>query len=142
MAAFVTLAEVEAISGKQFTESEEERVNTLLPLISDLLRSAAARVGKNLDAMIAADATYESVVKLVTTDVTVRAMRQSTDGEPMSQESQSAGGYTWSGTYSIPGGGVANALMRNDLKRLGLLTQTAKAVYMYGENNGNNSNAL
>lgn len=142
MAAFVTLAEVEAISGKQFTESEEERVNTLLPLISDLLRSAAARVGKNLDTMIAADATYESVVKLVTTDVTVRAMRQSTDGEPMSQESQSAGGYTWSGTYSIPGGGVANALMRNDLKRLGLLTQTAKAVYMYGENNGNSSNAL
>ena len=140
-AAFVTLAEVEAISGRTFSEDEESRVNTLLPLISDLLRNEAAKVGKNLDDMIT-DATYDSVVKLVTTDVTIRAMRQSTEGEPMSQESQSAGGYTWSGTYSIPGGGIANAVMRNDLKRLGLLQQTAKAVYMYGENNGNNNNAV
>lgn len=140
-AAFVTLAEVEAISGRTFSEDEESRVNTLLPLISDLLRNEAAKVGKNLDEMIT-DATYDSVVKLVTTDVTIRAMRQSTEGEPMSQESQSAGGYTWSGTYSIPGGGIANAVMRNDLKRLGLLSQRAKAVYMYGENNGNNNNAV
>ena len=140
-AAFVTLAEVEAISGRTFSEDEESRVNTLLPLISDLLRNEAAKVGKNLDEMIT-DATYDSVVKLVTTDVTIRAMRQSTEGEPMSQESQSAGGDTWSGTYSIPGGGIANAVMRNDLKRLGLLSQRAKAVYMYGENNGNNNNAV
>ena len=140
-AAYVTLAEVEAISGRTFSEDEESRVNTLLPLISDLLRNEAAKVGKNLDAMVT-DATYDSVVKLVTTDVTIRAMRQSTEGEPMSQESQSAGGYTWSGTYSIPGGGIANAVMRNDLKRLGLLSQRAKAVYMYGENNGNNNNAV
>ena len=139
--AYVTVQEVEAISGRDFTTEEEARVNTLLPLISDLLRSEAAKVGKDLDEM-AQDATYMSLVKLVTTDVTIRAMRQSTEGEPMSQESQSAGGYTWSGTYSIPGGGIANAVMRNDLKRLGLLSQRAKAVYMYGEDKRHNDNSI
>lgn len=139
--AYVTVQEVEAISGRDFTTEEEARVNTLLPLISDLLRSEAAKVGKDLDEM-AQDATYMSVVKLVTTDVTIRAMRQSTEGEPMSQESQSAGGYTWSGTYSIPGGGIANAVMRNDLKRLGLLSQRAKAVYMYGEDKRHNDSSI
>lgn len=141
MAAFVTVQEVEVISGRVFSQDEEARCEALLPLVSDLLRNEAAKVGKNLDQM-ATDATYLSVVKLVTTDVTIRAMRQSTEGDPMSQESQSAGGYTWSGTYSIPGGGIANAVMRNDLKRLGLLVQRYKAVAMYGENTRDNNNAL
>lgn len=139
--AYVTVQEVEAISGRHFSEDEESRVDTLLPLVSDLLRNEAAKVGKNLDVMVE-DAAYLSVVKLVTTDVVIRAMRQSTEGEPMSQESQSAGGYSWSGTYSIPGGGIANAVMRNDLKRLGLLSQRAKAVYMYGEDQRHNNNSI
>jgi hypothetical protein len=139
--AYVTTQEVEAISGRHFSEEEESRVDTLLPLVSDLLRNEAAKVGKNLDVMVE-DAAYLSVVKLVTTDVVIRAMRQSTEGEPMSQESQSAGGYSWSGTYSIPGGGIANAVMRNDLKRLGLLSQRAKAVYMYGEDQRHNNNSI
>jgi hypothetical protein len=50
-------------------------------------------------------------------------MRQSSTGEPMSQESQAALGYSWSGTYAIPGGGIAQAIMKNDLKRLGLRRQ-------------------
>lgn len=139
--AYVTTQEVEAISGRHFSEDEESRVDTLLPLVSDLLRNEAAKVGKNIDVMVE-DAAYLSVVKLVTTDVVIRAMRQSTEGEPMSQESQSAGGYSWSGTYSIPGGGIANAVMRNDLKRLGLLSQRAKAVYMYGEDQRHNNNSI
>ncbi len=129
--AYVTVQEVEAISGRHFSEDEESRVDTLLPLVSDLLRNEAAKVGKNLDVMVE-DAAYLSVVKLVTTDVVIRAMRQSTEGEPMSQESQSAGGYSWSGTYSIPGGGIANAIMRNDLKRLGLLRQQYGTVQLWG----------
>jgi hypothetical protein len=130
--AYVTVQEVEAISGRDFTTEEEARVNTLLPLISDLLRSEAAKVGKDLDEM-AQDATYMSVVKLVTTDVTIRAMRQSTEGEAMAQESQSALGYTWSGTYAVAGGGIANSILKNDLKKLGLLRQKAGAVYLWGK---------
>lgn len=125
MSAFATLDDVLTLSGKAYTESEQERIEELLPLVSDTLRYEAVKVNKNIDDMITADTTgaYASVVKMVTVDIVCRVMRQTLDGEPMSQESQSALGYTWSGTYAIPGGGISGAIMKNDLKRLGLRRQ-------------------
>ena len=103
MSDFATVNDVIAISGNTYTAAELERIETLLPLICDTLRLEAKKVGKDLDEM-AEDASYASVLKLVTCDVVVRAMRQTQTGDPLSQESQSANGYTWSGTYAIPGG--------------------------------------
>ena len=123
MANFATLADVAALSGKAFTQAEQDRIAALLPLVCDALRFEAEKVGKNLDNMIWDNDGYGSVVKLVTVDIVIRVLRQSQDGDPMSQESQTALGYTWSGTYAIPGGGIAGAIMRNDLKRLGLKQQ-------------------
>ena len=123
MSDFATLTDVILLTGKEYTSEESERVMALLPLVSDTLRTEAKRVGKDLDEMITADASYASVVKMVTVDVVARVMRQSMDGDPMSQESQSGLGYSWSGTYAIPGGGISGAIMRNDLKRLGLRRQ-------------------
>lgn len=128
MNAFATLEEVETLSGKDWTEEEDNRIEALLPVISDTLRAEAYRVGKDIDAMMLASDAYTSVVKLVLTDIIVRILRQSQEGEPMSQESQSALGYTWSGTYAIPGGGMAGSILRNDLKRLGLRKQTWGSV--------------
>ena len=133
MSDFATLADVISITGKAYTPAEQERITTLLPLVSDALRFEAEKVGKDLDAMVEASASYASVVKLVTVDVTGRAMRQSMDGEPMSQESQAAIGYSWSGTYAIPGGGVASCILRNDLKRLGLRRQQYGALDLYSQ---------
>ncbi len=126
--AFATLEEVITLTGKDWTEDEEKRIEALLPILSDTLRIEAAKVGKDIDGMILAEDAYKSVVKLVMADIIVRIMRQSQEGEPMSQESQSAMGYSWSGTYAIPGGGMAGAILRNDLKRLGLRTQTWGSV--------------
>jgi len=123
MSDFATLTDVILLTGKEYTSEESERVMALLPLVSDALRTEAKRVGKDIDEMITADASYASVVKMVTVDVVARVMRQSMDGDPMSQESQSGLGYSWSGTYAIPGGGISGAIMRNDLKRLGLRRQ-------------------
>ena len=129
-AAFATLEDVAVLSGADYTIDEQERINTLLPLVSDTLRCEAFKVGKNLDEM-ALDATYANVLKLVTCDIVIRAMRQTTSGEPMSQESQSALGYSWSGTYAIPGGGIAQAIMNNDLKRLGLKRQRMGVIDLW-----------
>lgn len=123
MSDFATLTDVIVLSGKEYTSQESDRVTALLEFVSDALRVEAKKVGKNLDEMVDADPAYASVVKLVTVDVVARVMRQSIEGEPMSQESQSALGYSWSGTYAIPGGGISGAIMRNDLKRLGLRRQ-------------------
>ena len=51
------------------------------------------------------------------------------------QESQAAIGYSWSGTYAVPGGGIANCIMRNDLKRLGLKRQRFGVIEWYGDDN-------
>lgn len=125
MNAFCTLEELETLTGKTYTATEEERIEALLPMVSNALRVEAIRYGKNLDEMISADTSgaYGDLVELVTVDIVARVMRQTYDGDPMSQESQSALGYTWSGTYAIPGGGIAAAIMRNDLKRLGIRRQ-------------------
>ena len=132
MADFATLNDVIAISGATYTTAEQERITTLLPLVSDALRFEADKVGKDLDAM-AEDTVYANTLKLVTCDIVIRAMRQSSTGEPMSQESQAALGYSWSGTYAIPGGGIAQAIMKNDLKRLGLRRQRMGVIDLWPE---------
>ena len=128
---FATLADVVALTGKEYTADEQARIEAILPLISDTLRIEAQKVGKDLDAIVNDSAAYASVAKLVTVDIVVRVLRQSQDGEPMTQESQGALGYTWSGTYAIPGGGIAAAIMRNDLKRLGLRRQQIGTVELW-----------
>lgn len=133
MVSFATLADVLEITGKDYTDEEMNRIETLLELVSDTLRVYATDIGKDLDEMAAASTAYANVVKLTTVDIVVRAMRQSFDGDPVSQESQSAIGYTWSGTYAIPGGGIAGAIMRNDLKRLGLRRQKYGTIEFYNE---------
>ena len=131
MSDFATLSDVLAISGKTYTTEEQERISTLLTLVSDALRVEASKVGKDMDTLVE-DTAYASVAKLVTADIVIRAMRQSTEGEPMSQESQSALGYSWSGTYAVPGGGISGCIMRNDLKRLGLKRQRYGTIEFYG----------
>lgn len=129
---YITLTEFLEISGGTYTTAEQDRIEILIPMVSDALRYEADKVGKDLDAMITADANYYSVVQLVVVDVIVRALSLNTDSEPMSQESQSALGYSWSGTYAVPGGGIANCIMRNDLKRLGLKNQRYGVIEWYG----------
>ena len=133
MSSFASLQDVITLNGKSYTSEEQERITALLPLVSDALRYEAKKFGKDIDSMIEADESgaYSSVVKMVTVDVVVRAMRQSMDGEPMTQESQSAIGYSWSGTYAIPGGGISGAIMRNDLKRLGLRRQQYGTIELW-----------
>lgn len=131
MASFATVADVLEITGKDYTGAEMNRIEALLELISDTLRVYATDIGKDLDKMADASTAYANVLKLTTVDIVIRAMRQSFDGDPMSQESQSAIGYTWSGTYAIPGGGIAGAIMKNDLKRLGLRRQQFGTIEFY-----------
>lgn len=131
MSDFATFEDVTTLTGKAYGEAERERITALLPLVSDALRFEAQKVGKDLDAMADESASYTSVVKLVTVDIVARVLRQSQNGEPLSQESQSALGYTWSGTYAIPGGGIAGAIMKNDLKRLGLRRQRYGVMYLW-----------
>ena len=123
MSAFATLSDVQTLTGKTYTEAEQGRITALLSMVSDALCWEAERVGQNLQQMTYENNTLANVAKMVTVDIVVRVLRQSQEGEPMTQETQSALGYSWSGTYAVPGGGISGAIMRNDLKRLGIRRQ-------------------
>ena len=127
---FATVTDITTL-WRPLTADETTRAEALLPLVSDELRVIAYSVGKDLDQMVAGSEPYASVVKVVTVDVVSRVLRQSTEGDAMTQESQSALGYSWSGTYAVPGGGIANAIMKNDLRKLGLLMQTIGVMYTW-----------
>lgn len=129
MAAFATIEDMETL-WRALTDDEETRATELLEIVSDCLRYEAQKVGKDLDAMIEANTYLASVAKSVTVDIVARALMTSTDSEPMSQFTESALGYSYSGTYLIPGGGLF--IKKSELARLGLRRQRFGAVDMRG----------
>ena len=117
---------------KPLSNAEQEQVGALLPVVSDSLRQEAKRVGKDLDEMIAKGEILPNVVKSVVVDIISRYLDQlsSDNASTLSQESQSALGYSWSGTYVNTGGGMS--ILKKDLKRLGLTRQRFGMVDLYG----------
>lgn len=91
---------------RKLTPEETERAKALIPIVCADLRTYAKTVGKDLDAMVQADQDLAAVAKSVTVDVVGRTLMTSTTGEPMTQMSESAGGYSASGTFLVPGGGL------------------------------------
>ena len=134
MTAFATVNDLVTLYGITLSEADQERVEALLEMVSDELRYYAHMANKDLDYMIEKDAVLVSVAKEVTVSVTFRILRQSTEGEPMTQMSQSALGYSVSGTFAVPGGGIGNAIMDRDLKRLGLKRPRIGTIELYGPN--------
>lgn len=125
---------------RPLTPEESHRAAALIPIVSDSLRQEAIKVGEDLDALAADSATFATVLKSVTVDVVARTLMTSTDGEPLAQESQSALGYTWSGTYLVPGGGLF--IKKSELARLGLKRQQGRVIDLYDENQRTNNNPL
>ena len=117
---------------KPLSNAEQEQVEALLPIVSDSLRQEAKRVGKDLDKMITKGEILPNVVKSAVVDVISRYLDQlsSDNASTLSQESQSALGYSWSGTYVNTGGGMS--ILKKDLKRLGLTRQRFGMVDLYG----------
>lgn len=112
------------------TQAEGERAEQLIPVVCASLREEAKKVGKDLDAMIAEDEDLAEVAKSVVVDVVARTLMTSTNQEPMSQFSESALGYSASGTYLVPGGGLF--IKRSELARLGLRRQRIGVMEFYG----------
>lgn len=115
---------------RNMSQQESERADELIPVVCASLRSEAKKVGKDLDAMITEDPDLAEVAKSVVVDVVARTLMTSTNQEPMSQFSESALGYTASGTFLIPGGGLF--IKRSELARLGLRRQQIGVMEIYG----------
>ncbi len=138
MGNFATIEDIQEL-WRPLTEDESKRANRLLTIVSDSLRYEAKKIGKDLDVMIENDSALKSVAISVTVDVIARTLMTSTNSEPMTQMSQSALGYTVSGTYLVPGGGLF--IKKSELARLGLRRQKIGVIDLYGNDTGNNCTA-
>lgn len=128
---FATVDELQKL-WRNLKPDEQERAKALLKIVSDSLRVEARKVGKDLDKLVEADSDYANVVKSVTVDVVARTLMTATDQEPMTQISESALGYSFSGSYLVPGGGLF--IKDSELKRLGLKRQRFGVMEIYDTN--------
>ncbi|WP_298731037.1 phage Gp19/Gp15/Gp42 family protein [uncultured Granulicatella sp.] len=129
MASFATLDDLQKM-WRNLQPTERERAEALLDTVSDMLREEAYQYGKDLDNMILERESFRNVVKSVTVDVVSRALMTSTTQEPMTQFAQSAMGYSVSGSYLVPGGGIF--IKESEKKRLKLTTQRFGVIEPYG----------
>lgn len=134
MPPFATLEDL-ILLWRPLRDNESERAVALLEVVSASLRTEADKAGRDLDEMIAQKPALREVAKSVTVDVVARTLMTSTNQEPLSQFSQTAGPYTASGTYLVPGGGLF--IKKTELARLGLRRQRYGVIDFYGTDSGN-----
>lgn len=111
-------------------QDEIERARALIDKVEANLKVEAKRVNKDIDELVK-DKDYLDLYKSIVCDIVARNLMTSTDQEPMIQSAESALGYSFSGTYLVPGGGLF--IKKDELKRLGLRTQKYGVIDFYGK---------
>lgn len=127
---FATIDDIELLF-RTLAQDEVEKATALLPVVSDSIRQEAKKIGRDIDQMLENGKILPNVLKSVTVDVVARALMTSTGADMMmSQVSQSANGYSASGTFLVPGGGLF--IKKSELARLGLQKQRYGVIDFYG----------
>lgn len=129
MANFATENDV-SLLWREIQAGEKQKVNALLEVVSNRLRVEALKVGVDLDAKVEKQPSFSSVLKSVVVDIVARSMMTPTSGAPLSQMSESGMGYSFSGTFLNPGGGLF--IKDSELKILGLKKQRVGVIELYG----------
>lgn len=130
---YVDINDIELLFRPMKNEAESKKAEALIEIVEDSLRMEASKVGKDLDCMIEDGSLLTGVLKSVVVDVIGRTLMTATDQEPMTQMSQSALGYSYSGTFLVPGGGLF--IKKSELARLGLKRQKYGMVDYYDQGN-------
>jgi hypothetical protein len=126
---FATLDDLKNL-WRDLEEKEVSRANALLNTVSHVLRVEAKKVNKDLDLLVKNDESYSYLVKSVIVDIVARTLMTSTNQEPMTQYAESALGYSVSGSFLVPGGGLF--IKDSELKRLGFKKQRYGVIDLYG----------
>lgn len=107
---------------------EIEKAEEIISLVSSMIRYEGAKLDKDTDKMAMENADWANIAKLVTVAVVKRYMNETDDSTQLSQSTQSALGYSISGTYIVGGGGIK--LLNNEMKQLGFRTQRLGIIEM------------
>lgn len=129
MADYATVNDVIALY-RALSPEETTKATALIPVVCARLREMAKTYGRDLDAMLAKDEDLQTVAKSVTVDVVARNLMTPTSGAPMTQYSEAAMGYSVSGTFLNPGGGIF--IKQAELKALGITRPRYGQIDMNG----------
>ena len=129
-ASYATVQDIETY-WRTLTSAEQTTATAMISDVSAKIRLRASKAGKNFDDMIAADDDLAATTKTIVCQSVINAMKMQ-EAIPATQFSESAGGYTVSGTFYAPGGGVK--ISKNDWRELGLGGQTYGGLDVYGIN--------
>lgn len=115
---------------RPLSATEKARAAELIPIVESMLSLEARKVKKCFELMTSNEQ-YKNVAISVIVDVVARTLMTSTNQEPMTQMTQSAGGYSVSGTFLVPGGGIF--IKKSEFARLGLSRrQRVGGIDFYG----------
>lgn len=117
---WVTLEDINKV-WRELDDDEVVRAQALIPIVEDSLKQEAFKRNKDLTKLLSENKLELNVLKSVIIDVIARTLMTSTSQEPMTQFSQSALGYTVSGSFLNAGGGLF--IKKSELARLGLTRQ-------------------
>lgn len=120
---YLTLEELKK-GWRNMTPDEEERAEILIASCSSEIRLRAQKKNKDFDALFNDSTDLKNVTKAIITKVVSETMNKDVNQAPFSQFTESAGGYSLTGTYFSASMGTF--FTKNDWKRLGLGAQ------MYG----------
>ena len=128
---FASIDDLEVL-WRNVEEHEISRAKELLNTVSHVLRVEARKVNKDLDLLVKEDESYAYLVKSVVIDIVARTLMTSTNQEPMTQFAESDLGYSVSGSFLVPGGGLF--IKDSELKRLGFKKQRFGVINFYDVN--------
>ncbi len=97
MSDFATIEDVISLF-RPLNPDEQEKAESLLPIVSAKLRVYAKRVNKDLAQMVKDDADLALVAKQVTVGIVGRMINENTEDIAATQITESAGGYSQSYT--------------------------------------------
>lgn len=129
-ASYATVNDIETY-WRTLTSAEQATATAMISDVSAKIRLRASQYGKNFDDLIAASDDLAATTKTIVCQSVINAMKMQ-EAIPATQFSESAGGYTVSGTYFAPGGGVK--ISKNDWRELGLGGQIYGGLDVYGIN--------
>lgn len=127
---YASVEDYEKVYNTALNSDQHKRLLMLIELASSLLREEANKRNMNLSAVISSSDDKANVAKMVVLACVHRVMSKDDDQDmPLEQFSQSALGYTFSGTYVNPGDDLY--YLRNELKRMGIIKQRYGAMEIY-----------
>lgn len=126
---YATLSDLATLV-RPLEQSETEKASLLLEAASASLRAEARRRNKDFDAMLEEDPDLVPIARDVVCSMVRRALAVDANAQAMSQVSQSAMGYSVSGTFAVPGGSLY--ALNSELRRLGLRRQVATVLEPFG----------